>query len=129
MTAAGMVVAGFLNYAVQSARISDRVDQGLTQEVEEFSRAAGPAPAADEMEALQVCEDVLAAEVPRVHEVFACFVEGSLVDQGERYLDLAHERAALERLGAVEGDVRSTAPTSRGPCSSRRAPLRPGAGR
>jgi len=110
LTAAlGMVVAETTSYVVQSRRLDVRIDEALTQEVEEFRLLAanGVDPRTGEpfRSVPQLLETALARNVAERNETFLALLDGEeLFTPRDRSFELEEFPEVLDRLGDVDRD-------------------------
>lgn len=111
MAATGMVTAQAASYAVQSARLDDRLDAALQQEISEFRALSevGIDPATGEAvrDVEQLLQTALARNVADENETFLALVDGRprFTPLGERPVALEREERLLEMVRALPRDA------------------------
>lgn len=99
MTAIGMSLAGVAVYGVQVARIDDRIDEDISQEVEEFARfqrtGVDPVTGKAFTSMPRLFEVALERNVPDEHQNILAFI-------GERVAFFSETRDARELVASVE---------------------------
>jgi two-component system, OmpR family, sensor kinase len=108
LTVAGLVVAGLSAYAIQSARIDERLDANLAQEVAEFRELAeGDDPSTeapwDSLDVLM--RESLRRQVPDDNETLLALIDGAVafVPSGTRPIELEDDPDAVAELSSVLG--------------------------
>lgn len=116
LTVVGMTIAGAAVYAVQKARIDDRIDEDIRQEVEEFARFQRTGIDPDTGEGFasipRLFEVALQRNVPNEHESFLAFIDGRVA----YYTDTAGARELVrsdDLRAAVISRLQAPDPTSR----------------
>jgi signal transduction histidine kinase len=116
LAAAGMVMAEWAAYAVQAARLEDRLDAAIRQEVAEFRTLAAQGVDPETGESFrgveQLMRTALARNVADENETFLALVDGepAFTPRGSRVVRLEDEQAALDaaRSQPQDGSVRLT---------------------
>ena len=108
LTAAGLVVAGLSAYAIQSARIDERLDASLAQEVGEFRELAqglDPSTDAPWVSLRELMYEALRRQVPDDNETLLAVIDGEVafVPSARPPVELENDPDAVAEFASVLG--------------------------